>query len=185
MEKEIISAEKLLEEIIFALDESQLYGLLTLLGFDTPAGITFAEKMAYYKQINHIDLREIPSSIKLGDAQYSPLYSALIKFINRKGLKDSKVYNAVGINRTIWYRLRDNKTASTSKQNILKFALVLELDYWEAFYLISLAGFSFLPTIDKTDYVIMKCILEKTYDPETIDEMLRNAGESTLFSIID
>ena len=109
-------------------------------------------------------------------------FSEVLRFAERAGMADSQIYNAIGMNRSLWYRMRDNADARTKKSNVLKLAIVLRLSFWEAYYLIALAGYSFLPGVDRTDEIIARCLFEMTYDPASIDEMLVDGGCEALFS---
>ena len=109
-------------------------------------------------------------------------FSELVKLADRIGMTDAQVYNAIGMNRSLWYRMRDNKDARTKKENILKLVIVLQLSFWEAFYLIALAGYSFVPGVNKTDEVVAYCLFHKIFTPESVDEMLYEKGCETLFN---
>ena len=109
-------------------------------------------------------------------------FQEIIRFADRAGLTDSQLYNTIGLNRSLWYRLRDDKSARTKKSNVLKLVIALRLNFWEAFYLIALAGYSFTPGIDETDRVVASCLLRGDYDPEKVDRLLDDDGLETLFA---
>ncbi len=109
-------------------------------------------------------------------------FEELIRFVDRAEMTDPEVYKAAGLNRTLWYRLRDNPNAHTSKRNILKIGLVLRLDYLELYYLLALGGHPFAPICDGTDMVIALCLRDGVYDPFEVDSRLIEAGELALFS---
>jgi len=109
-------------------------------------------------------------------------FSEILKFADRIGLTDSQVYNAIGMNRSLWYRMRNDSEARTKKENVLKLVIVLRLNFWEAFYLIALAGYSFLPGINETDEIVAQCLLEKIYNPEEVDKILYGKCYKTLFT---
>jgi len=127
---------------------------------------------------------EIMSLISMSgdESREITFFSEVIGFAERINLTDAQVYNAIGMNRSLWYRMRDNPDARTKKSNVLKLAIVLRLSFWEAFYLIALAGYSFVPGIDKTDETIARCLMSEEYAPDKIDEMLDENGCDTLFA---
>ena len=109
-------------------------------------------------------------------------FAELLRFADRVGMTDSQIYNAIGLSRSLWYRMRDHKDARTKKTNVLKLAIVLRLSFWEAFYLVALAGYAFMPGLDDTDKTVAACLLNGVYDPDTIDGMLASNNLETLFS---
>ena len=130
---------------------------------------------------------EIPQEISalLGiteDSRQRSFFPEIIRFADRAGMTDSQIYNAVGLNRSLWYRMRDDINARTKKSNVLKLVIVLRLSFWEAFYLIALAGYSFTPGADGTDKIIASCLIKSIYEPDIIDEMLYDNRLKTLFT---
>jgi hypothetical protein len=117
-----------------------------------------------------------------GERRGREFFTEVVRFAERANMTDSQVYNAIGLNRSLWYRMRDDSAARTKKPNVLKLAVVLRLTYWEAYYIIALAGYSFTPGTDETDNVIMSCLINGVYDIETVDKMLYDAGADTLFA---
>ena len=109
-------------------------------------------------------------------------FSEVTAFADRANIKDSQLYNAIGLNRSLWYRMRDNVNARTKKKNVLKLAIVLRLSFWEAFYLIALAGYSFTPGVDDTDKIVASCLLNGIHDTAAVDELLDSNGLETLFA---
>jgi len=129
---------------------------------------------------------EILSLLGLNDEplRKEKFFCEIIKFVDRAGMKDSHVYKAIGMQKDLWYRMRNNEKARTKKENILKLVIVLRLSFWEAYYLIALAGYSFVPGIDETDGIIRDCLLNNIYNPVKVDEMLDDKGLPVLFSEI-
>jgi len=109
-------------------------------------------------------------------------FGEVVRFTDRAGMTDSQVYNAIGMNRSLWYRMRDDADARTKKSNVLKLAVVLKLSFWEAVYLIALAGYSFLPGNNDTDKVVSDCLMKGVFDPQAVDAALYEKTGNTLFS---
>jgi len=109
-------------------------------------------------------------------------FSEVIRLVDRAGVTEPYVYKAIGLNRSLWYRMRDDERARTKKGNILKLVIVLQLSFWEAVYIIALAGYSFTPGVDGTDKVVRDCLIAGTYDPEVVDQMLYDGGLKALFA---
>ena len=127
----------------------------------------------------------IQEAAEESEGQTRLFFSELLRFVDRKGMKDSKVYGDIHMDRKLWYRLRDHKGARTSKENVLKMCLILNLDYWETYYLVNLSGYSFTPymEVNPTDFVVGVCVNQGEYDPEKVDELLVQIGEKPLFSL--
>lgn len=185
-----VESEQLLQEILCRLSEQQIASLLIDLGWDSPAGISLRKRLEKQKQFRW--MQDISDDFTIQDALRIELesnhnyrnefFEELIRFVDRAQKTDAQVYNAIGMNRTLWYRLRDNKDARTSKRNVLKMAIVLQLDYWELYYLVNLAGYSFVPNYDVTDRVISFCVRHQIYDTMQIDALLNENREQTLFT---
>lgn len=180
---------KLLVEIITRLEETQLFAILEDLGRASPFGkalVRILEEECNWNMETPISAEELKKILKkeLDDTRNyrREFFDELIHFVDRAEKTDAQVYNAIGMNRTLWYRLRDNKNAKTNKSNVLKMAIILRLDYWETYYLVNLAGYSLLPGDDGVDRVVSFCIRNKIYDVTKIDELLFEAGEKPLFS---
>lgn len=181
-----ITDRELLQTVLSALDEAQIAAVISAVGWDSPNGQRLREILSELRKTirkNNADgdvrtlLRDVMSD---SSGFRSDFFSELLKFVDRAQKTDAQVYNEIGMNRALWYRLRDNKDARTSKRNVLKLAIVLHLDYWEAFYLISLAGFSFMTA--PSDYVVAFCLSQGIYDTFQVDELLEGNGQEALFS---
>jgi hypothetical protein len=137
----------------------------------------------YQKPLTMKELRkELKQELEEKNGQQHEFYQELTRFIDRMELTDSQVYNDIGMSRSLWYHIRDNKNAKTKKKNVLRMAVVLHVDYWEMYYLVNLAGYSLLPAEDVTDKIVISCIKNKIYDKMQIDDLLIENGEKPLFS---
>lgn len=180
---------KLLTEIVTRLEKPQLFTIWEDLGTDSPLGKTFYQILQedcpwnMEAALSADKLKELlKKELEVTRNYRREFYDALIYFVDRIEKTDAQVYNAIGMSRTLWYHLRDNKNAKTHKDNVLKMAIILKLDYWELYYLVNLAGYSLLPGNDDMDRVVSLCIRNKIYDVNKIDELLYEAGIRTLFS---
>lgn len=181
---------RLLSEVLSMLGEWQIAEMMEKMGRDTELGealCRIVEEDCLWEQDAPLSMEELRKMLKeeLDAAQgvQREFFKELIQFVDRAEKTDSQLYNEIGMNRTLWYRLRDNKNAKTSKGNVLKMAICLHLDYWEMYYLVNLSGYSLLPRDDNTDRVVSLCIRRKIYDKREIDELLVEAGEKPLFSV--
>ncbi len=185
MEK-TITDRQLLTEVLTRLGDRQISALVEDLGRESPAGrklLKILEEIPGEREAGAQELKEmLKRELELSQGSGKGFFEALISFVDRAQKKDSEVYNAAGMNRSLWYRLRDHRTARTSKQNVLKMALILKLDYWELYYLVNLAGYSLLPSEDSTDKIVAFCVRHGLYDTARVDELLVEAGEEPLFS---
>lgn len=185
MEK--ITEKQLLIEILSRLDERQLLGLVEEMGREQPLGQALLSLLEEFRWIQRpLGMEELKKLLKeeleVTEGYRREFYKELIYFVDRAQKTDAQVYNEIGMNRTLWYRLRDNKNARTNKRNVLKMALILQLDYWEMYYLVNLAGYSLLPGDDLTDRTVAFCVRHRIYEKGKVDELLVEAGEKPLFS---
>ena len=186
-EKEVTDKE-LLVQVFSRLDERQLIGIVEEIGVEQPLGQALVkileEELHWSEKTLKLDQLKVLLKEELETTQGTrrEFYKELIYFVDRAGKTDAQVYNEIGMNRTLWYRLRDNRNAKTNKRNVLKMAVILQLDYWEMYYLVNLAGYSLLPKDDLTDRTVAFCIRHGIYEKGKVDELLIEAGEKPLFS---
>lgn len=183
-----VTERQLLIEVLSRLDEKQLLGLVEELGRDQPLGQALSalleeEFKDKQKTLKMDELKRLlKEELEVTQGYRREFYKELIFFVDRAQKTDAQVYNEIGMNRTLWYRLRDNKSARTNKRNVLKMAVILQLDYWEMYYLVNLAGYSLLPGDDLTDRTVAFCVRHGIYEKGKVDELLVEAGEKPLFS---
>lgn len=177
-------SERLLEAMIGVLNDSQIVMLLESFEEEPELKETFKIYLDRYEAESDMENLEnvLTEKIESCHGRKKKFFTELLYFVDRANLKDSQVYGKVNMDRKLWYRLRDHESAHTSKKNVLKMCIVLQLDYWETYYLMSLAGHAFRPfsNIDKTDYIVGLCVSSGMYDLERIEQLLEKVGEEPL-----
>ena len=177
------SSDPLLNELLASLSESLLMEIIAYLGLDNPISVELQKRIHVIRGIDFETDFSKPLAIARRERKHGVgFFNQIIKFADRAQMTDPQIYNGANIGRSLWYRIRDNKNVKTSKENVLKIALVLRLNYWELYYLVSLAGYSFMPHNNMTDYIIALCAWHKEFNPETIDRLLVENGKKALFS---
>lgn len=111
------------------------------------------------------------SAVSFGDA--------LIRIIDREGLKDSDVYNEAEVSRQVFFNIKNNLQRFPKRETAIRLVLALHLDEDESDWLLSLAGYS-LSSGSKEDLIITYCIQRKIYDIMQINEKLYDAGLQTI-----
>ncbi len=94
----------------------------------------------------------------------------LFKYIDRKNLKDSDVYNKVHLDRRTFAKIR-NEEYHPSKETVILLAFSLELNEKELEDLLSSAYYS-LPKNNYHDLIIRFCFINKIYDIKEVNELL-------------
>lgn len=102
----------------------------------------------------------------------------LFKIIDDRGLKDSDIYNKVGIDRKTFSKIRNN-TIKISKNNAIALCLGLELDINTTEELLSKAGYA-LSKSSMRDAIIRECITDGIVDIRSIDEYLIHYEQKTI-----
>lgn len=97
----------------------------------------------------------------------------LFKYIDDRNLKDSEVYNKVGIDRRLFSKIRSDESYHPSKETVILLALALELNEDELEDLLLSASYS-LPKNNHFDLIIRFCFKEKIFDLFTINEYLND-----------
>lgn len=95
----------------------------------------------------------------------------LFKFIDKKGLKDSDVYNNAYIDRRLFSKIRSNELYHPSKETVIALAASLNLNTKELEELLDSASYS-LPKNNKFDLIIRFCFEKKIYNIDMINEFL-------------
>lgn len=95
----------------------------------------------------------------------------LLKLIDEKGVKASRIYNKANITRQHFYKIRKNLKYRPSKETAVAFAIALELDLDETENLLNRAGYALSNSL-KFDRIIVACIESKLYDINTVNAIL-------------
>lgn len=97
----------------------------------------------------------------------------LLSIIDKKGLKDSKVYKKANIDRRLFSKIRSNTNYKPTKKTAIALCLALELDYYETQDLLSRTNLA-LARSDRFDIVIEYCIKNKIYNIIYVNQILYN-----------
>lgn len=103
----------------------------------------------------------------------------LFNIIDQKELKDSDVYNKVGIDRRHFSKIRSNIDYHPSKETVILLGIALELTEEEIEELLKSASYS-LPKNTTYDLIIRFCFKEKIYNLNQINEFLYDHNCNTL-----
>ena len=95
----------------------------------------------------------------------------LFEYIDKKGLKDSDVYNKANIDRRLFSKIRSDDDYHPSKKTIISLASSLELNIDELEKQLDSASYS-LPKNNKFDLIIRFCFIEKIYNIMDINNLL-------------
>ena len=174
---EVQYVEKILE---FCTDDS-IDEMMTEYGEESVIGQLIRRKRAEKyrrKLMNDIDSvqDQIEKSVLKSSGMVNPFYDMVCHYIDDHGYKsDSAFYNAIGMPRQLFARMRDPE-ASLSKKTVLWIVIGLKLDYLAASRLLSLAGFSFKKN-SKKDVILSYIIRNTDYDIFSVNEILEHFGE--------
>lgn len=113
---------------------------------------------------------------ELDDNKFQKL---LFSYIDKRGLKDSDVYNKSNIDRRLFSKIRSDENYHPSKETIISLASGLELNINELEELLDSASYS-LPKNNKFDLIIRFCFMEKIYNLLDINMLLDEHGCHTL-----
>lgn len=105
----------------------------------------------------------------------------LFAFIRSKDVDEVKLYQKIGISRSVFSRIRSDKQYQPERDNVYRFAIGLELNLDEAIQLLQSAGYYFKLN-SRTSLVIRHCLANGIYELIAVDEILVNNHENPLFS---
>lgn len=105
----------------------------------------------------------------------------LFAFIRKKDVDEVKLYQKIGISRSVFSRIRSDKQYQPERDNVYRFAIGLELNLDEAIQLLQSAGYYFKLN-SRTSLVIRHCLANGIYELMAVDEILVTNHENPLFS---
>lgn len=103
----------------------------------------------------------------------------LFKYIDKRNLKDSDVYNKVHIDRRLFSKIRNDINYHPSKETVILLGISLKLNEKEIEELLESASYS-LPKNNYYDLIIRFCFKEKIYDLKTINDFLDEYKEQKI-----
>ena len=95
----------------------------------------------------------------------------MFKYIDRKNLKDSDVYNKVHIDRRLFSKIRNDSDYHPSRETVILLGLALELSIDEFTLLMDSASYS-LPKNNYYDLIIRFCFMEGIYKIRDVNDLL-------------
>lgn len=101
----------------------------------------------------------------------SEFQKVLFKFIDKRQLKDSDVYNKVHLDRRLFSKIRSDVNYHPSKETVILLGLALELNEKEIEELLLSASYS-LPKNNEYDLIIRFCFIEGIYKISDVNDLL-------------
>ena len=145
---------------------------------NTTSAKTISRKKTFYiddKSNNSMNITDFIKKNKVEDTFQTKLF----KYIDKKGMKDSDVYNKVNIDRRLFSKIRNDINYHPSKETIILLGISLELNEKEIEELLESASYS-LPMNTTYDLIIRFCFKEHIYNLNTINEFLYDHNCKTL-----
>jgi hypothetical protein len=119
-----------------------------------------------------------PKSIQVG-----PTFSVLLfRLIDKKELDEVHLYKTIQISRAHFSKIRSNLQYQPTIDTVFKFIIGLKLALTESNMLLESAGFAFKSSSMRA-LLIKACVVERLYDPMSIDTILEGEKEPILFSL--
>lgn len=103
----------------------------------------------------------------------------LLSLIDQKGLRDSDVYKAAGIDRRHFSKIRSNADYRPGKTSVLALCFALQLSQQQTEDLLETAGFS-LSQSNTADLIVMFCIERGIYSLLEVNEALDYFGQKPI-----
>ena len=110
-----------------------------------------------------------------------PFSLKLLRLIDKKGMQDVACYKKANVSRQTWYKIMNESGYKPNKKTVLSFAVALELTLDETQMLLESVGFV-LSQSSLFDVILMYCLSHEIYDVATIDEILYQHDQETLYS---
>lgn len=108
-----------------------------------------------------------------------PFNAKLFKLLNESGKTNAEVYTKGGITRQVFSNILIKKDSIPRKDTVICLIIGMELNYVDALYLLSCAGYTLSKSI-VSDVVVMKYLKRGIYDIDLINAELDERGCSLL-----
>lgn len=131
--------------------------------------VFFSKQILSERNVKKVD-SSISNYINL-EKEDNKFQKVLFNYIDKKGLKDSEVYNKVNIDRRLFSKIRSDENYHPSKDTVILLGLSLELSEEEFVDLLNSASYS-LPKNNIYDLIIRFCFINKIYDIIKVNDLL-------------
>ena len=123
----------------------------------------------------------LPDPLQLTLRLDEPFSVKLLRLIDQKGMDDVACYKKANVSRQTWYKILNEKDYKPNKKTVLSFAVALELTLDETQTLLESVGFV-LSGSNLFDVILMYCLSHGIYSVTTIDAILFQYDQETLYS---
>ena len=110
-----------------------------------------------------------------------PFSLKLLRLIDQKGMDDVACYKKANVSRQTWYKIMNEPGYKPNKKTVLSFSVALELTLKETQMLLESVGFV-LSKSSLFDVILMYCLSNGIYSVSTIDAILFQYDQETLYS---
>ena len=121
------------------------------------------------------------SSFDLALRVDEPFSLKLLRLIDQKGMDDVTCYKKANVSRQTWYKIMNEPGYKPNKKTVLSFSVALELTLEETQMLLESVGFV-LSKSSLFDVILMYCLSNRIYSVATIDSILFQYDQETLYS---
>lgn len=180
---EVSESNDMLDAVLEHCDEDALDELINTYGEESEIGQYIRRKrvLDYTKVCCELNTIERKLETHLKDAKHggNPFYESICRHLDRLGYKsDADFYNAIGMPRQQFSRLRD-ANSTLSKKTVLWIIVGLKLDYVQACDLLQKGGYHFRKN-DMRDVILTYIFRNTTYDLNTVNLILDHFGIAPL-----
>lgn len=164
--------EKLMEYIIAEISDEQVFALRMMLEGDKELTDAFNELV-----------KDLRGEEKFESENTDAFIQKVKWYIKLRGLTEKYVYTNLDMVKSNWDRIKkwenDGIHLPTEREVFLKLCPLLKLSYNEASSLLALAGIRLGGS--PLDNAIVKCLMQKKYDPREVNELLCKEGLPILY----
>ena len=192
-----ISDTLLLQAALQALDRQQLEQLCLRFPAGSALGGALRGRLAEWHDSFALpeggsvqDLRQALLSVVGSDRNFQHYFwTELTGFLDEKQIKDSELYQAIGMSASLYNSHKARWAADvgthtwlsyTDRDYVLSMCFALRLNFLEMKTLLAYGGQPLNPGTNARDYLLVNCVLEGTYDPAYVNNLLEDAGLAPL-----
>ena len=136
--------------------------------------ITSSDEM--FRSLRIILDRNPNASMEMLSRMVNPTFvDQLLQYIEEKHLKDSQVYKAAGVDRSLFSKIVSDRTYKPARDTCIALCIGLRLNLWDSTDLLEKAGYT-LSQSSKRDIAIKFFLVEGIYQLQEINEVLDRLG---------
>lgn len=180
-----VTDAQILDAILTLLDEPEVEVILMEFGDFPDAKEALQDRLTALRKFEGGGIAgEIVAENYQSGLRINYVYKVLKEHLQAAGMKlsDLKNHEWLDMDPSNYSHISRNTESRFKRDNAIKIAFILKMNFFDAYYWLSLNGHSLSRDNDR-DRLLLDCLRQGEFDPEKINEYLLQAGHAILFTI--